>query len=72
MPQAPPMSMGSMPSAPITKTDEAQPKSTPFAFDVFGKGVKQTEVTDNGNASMGFDDLFGGMKDSKPAEVTAA
>lgn len=55
----------------ITKTEEPQ-KSTPFAFDVFGKGVKQTEVTNSSNASMGFDDLFGGMKDSKPPEVSAS
>ena len=65
------MSMGSMPAAPITKVED-KPKSSPFAFDVFGKGVKQTEVVDNSNASMGFDDLFGGMKDSKPPEVAAA
>lgn len=65
------MSMGSMPAAPITKVEE-KPKSNAFAFDVFGKGVKQTEVVDNSNASMGFDDLFGGMKDGQPPEVAAA
>lgn len=63
--------MGSVAPTQIIKTEEPQ-KSTPFAFDVFGKGAKQTEVTNNSNASMGFDDLFGGMKDSKPPEVSAS
>lgn len=63
------MSMGSMPAAPITKVED-KAKSSPFAFDVFGKGVKPTEVADNSNASMGFDDLFGGSAQS--AEVVAA
>lgn len=55
------MSMGTMPITTITKPEEPKKKDQAFAFDVFGKGtVKATEVTDNSNASMGFDDLFGG------------
>lgn len=60
--------MNSMPITQITKPEEPK-KNAPFAFDVFGKGtVKESEpVIDNSTASMGFDDLFGGMKkDNKP------
>lgn len=66
------MAMGSIAPTQITKPEEPKKKDAAFAFDVFGKGVKQTEVVDNSNASMGFDDLFGGMKSGKDNQTQQA